>query len=164
MRFPQTPATRILDAAGIAWSGHSYHHDPRSPSYGREAARELGVDADRVLKTLVVSVSSALGLAIIPVSRSLNLKSAARTLAAVGVPRARTATLADARAAEAATGYVLGGISPLGTRRPLPTMLDLSAITHETVFVSGGRRGFDIELAPDDLIELTGAEVEELAR
>jgi Cys-tRNA(Pro)/Cys-tRNA(Cys) deacylase len=116
-----------------------------------EAAEALDLPPARVLKTLLVTVPSGLAVAIVPVDGTLDLKAMAAALAA------KSATMADPVAAERATGYVLGGISPIGQRRALPTVLDESATAHPTVFVSGGRRGFDIELAPTDLIRITGA-------
>ncbi|WP_340562255.1 Cys-tRNA(Pro) deacylase [Streptomyces sp. GSL17-111] len=146
-----TPATVALTAAGVAFTVHSYPHDPAAGSYGEEAARALGVGPERVFKTLVAEVDGALTVAVVPVSGSLDLKALA---AAVGGKRA---VMADPAAAERSSGYVRGGISPLGQRRPLPTVVDVSARAHATVCVSGGRRGLEIELAPADLIAQTGA-------
>jgi Cys-tRNA(Pro)/Cys-tRNA(Cys) deacylase len=148
-----TPATVAATEAGIAFTLHTYQHDPAAASYGEEAAQALGADPERVLKTLVAEVDGALTVAVVPVSASLALKALA---AAAGGKRA---VLADPAAAERATGYVLGGISPLGQRKRLPTVLDASAAGHATVWVSAGRRGLEIELAPADLIRLTGATV-----
>ncbi|MCZ7413750.1 Cys-tRNA(Pro) deacylase [Streptomyces sp. WMMC897] len=146
-----TPATVALTAAGVAFTVHAYEHDPAAASFGREAAAALGVEAARVFKTLVAEVDGALTVAVVPVSGSLDLKALA---AAVGGKRA---TMADPAAAERSSGYVRGGISPLGQRRALPTVVDASARQHATVCVSAGRRGLEIELAPADLIALTGA-------
>ncbi|GAB3286119.1 Cys-tRNA(Pro) deacylase [Sinomonas notoginsengisoli] len=152
---PGTPATTALDAAGVAYTARAYVHDPSSSSYGLEAAQALGVDPERVFKTLMVEIpagaSSQLCVAVVPVAGSLDLKAAA---AAFGVKKA---AMADLAAAERRSGYVRGGISPLGQRLPSPTAVDISALDHETVLVSGGRRGFDIELAPKDLVRLTDA-------
>jgi Cys-tRNA(Pro)/Cys-tRNA(Cys) deacylase len=148
---PSTPATIALERAGIAFTRRTYTHDPAAASYGMEAAKALDLPPARVLKTLLVTVPSGLAVAIVPVDGTLDLKAMAAALAA------KSATMADPVAAERATGYVLGGISPIGQRRALPTVLDESATAHPTVFVSGGRRGFDIELAPTDLIRITGA-------
>jgi Cys-tRNA(Pro)/Cys-tRNA(Cys) deacylase len=148
---PSTPATIALERAGIAFTRRTYTHDPAAASYGMEAAEALDLPPARVLKTLLVTVPSGLAVAIVPVDGTLDLKAMAAALAA------KSATMADPVAAERATGYVLGGISPIGQRRALPTVLDQSATAHPTVFVSGGRRGFDIELAPTDLIRITGA-------
>ncbi|MDT0346495.1 Cys-tRNA(Pro) deacylase [Streptomyces litchfieldiae] len=153
-----TPATVAATRAGVAFSLHSYEHDPAAPSYGEEAARALGTDPRRVLKTLVAEVDGALTVAVVPVSASLGLKALA---AAVGGKRA---AMADPAAAERTTGYVLGGISPLGQRKRLPTVVDSSAAGHATVFVSAGRRGLEIELAPADLVTLTDAVTAPIAR
>jgi Cys-tRNA(Pro)/Cys-tRNA(Cys) deacylase len=154
---PGTPATAALEAAGVPYTARGYDHDPSAASYGAEAAAALGVEPDRVFKTLMVEVAAAsgsrLGVAVVPVSGSLDLKAAAAALGG------KKAAMADAAAAERRTGYVLGGISPLGQRQPSPTVVDDSALGHATVLVSGGRRGFDIELAPADLVRLTGATV-----
>ncbi len=123
---------------------HEYAHDPKVASYGLEAAEKLDVDPDRVFKTLVVSVDGTLTVAVVPVAAQLDLRSLGKR-----------AAMADPRAAERATGYVTGGISPLGQRRALPTLIDSSALEHETVYVSAGRRGLEIELAPGDLLALT---------
>jgi Cys-tRNA(Pro)/Cys-tRNA(Cys) deacylase len=149
----ETPATRAAKAAGITYTLHEYDHDPRAASYAGEAAEVLGLDPRRVFKTLVVSVGDDLAVAIVPAADQLDLK-------AVG----KRAAMADMARAEKVTGYVAGGISPLGQRKRLPTFLDESATEHDTVFVSAGRRGLEIELAPADLVALTGAEVRSLAR
>lgn len=146
-----TPAMAALSAAGAAFTVHSYEHDPAAASYGEEAAQAMGVAAERVFKTLVAEVDGVLTVAVVPVAGSLDLKALA---AAVGRKRA---AMADPAAAERATGYVRGGISPLGQRRALPTVVDASALGHPTVFVSGGRRGLELELAPADLVAVTGA-------
>lgn len=161
-----TPATTALEHAGVPHTRHSYAHDPRAiadgGSYGEEAAAALGLHPDTVLKTLLVMLEGAprpgLGVAVVPVSHRLDVKAAA---AALGVKRA---TMAEPRAAERATGYVIGGISPLGQRTPLPTVVDVSATAHPVVYVSGGRRGLDLGLAPGDLIRLTGAVVAAVTR
>ncbi|MCP9959342.1 Cys-tRNA(Pro) deacylase [Streptomyces sudanensis] len=146
-----TPATTALAAAGVPFTVHEYAHDPASPSYGEEAAEALGVAPERVFKTLVADVDGALTVAVVPVAGRLDLKALA---AAVGGKRA---VMADPAAAERATGYVRGGISPLGQRRRLATVLDASASRHGTICVSAGRRGLEVELAPAHLAELTGA-------
>lgn len=145
-----TPATLALTRAGIPFTTHAYEHDPRSSSYGLEAAAALCLDPAAVFKTLVAEVDGSPVVAIVPVSGILDLKALA---AARG---GRRADLAEAATAQRLTGYVLGGISPIGQRRPLPTLLDESAILLATVYVSGGRRGLDIGLAPDDLLAVTG--------
>jgi len=144
-----TPATLALTRAGIPFTTHAYDHDPRSSSYGLEAAAALGLDPAAVFKTLVAEVDGSPVVAIVPVSGTLDLKALA---AACG---GRRADLAEAATAQRLTGYVVGGISPIGQRRPLPTLLDESAILLATVYVSGGRRGLDIGLAPDDLLAVT---------
>ncbi len=153
-----TPAMAALGAAGVAFTVHSYEHDPAAASYGEEAARAMGVAAERVFKTLVAEVDGVLTVAVVPVAGSLDLKALA---AAVGRKRA---AMADPAAAERATGYVRGGISPLGQRRALPTVVDASALEHSTVFVSGGRRGLELELAPADLVAVTRATTAAIGR
>jgi Cys-tRNA(Pro)/Cys-tRNA(Cys) deacylase len=152
-----TPATVALTAAGTPFTLHAYDHDPSSPSYGEEAAEALGVSPDRVFKTLVADVDGALTVAVVPVAGQLDLKALA---AAVG----KRAAMADPSAAERTTGYVRGGISPLGQRKRLPTVVDASAPAHETVCVSAGRRGLEVELSPTDLVSLTSATVAPIAR
>ena len=146
-----TPATVALTTAGIGFVAHPYTHDPRATSYGLEAAEALGVAPERVLKTLLASLDGALVVGIVPVSGQLDLKALARAL---GGSRA---VMAEVAAAERATGYVAGGISPFGQKRSLPTVVDAGALEHATVFVSGGRRGLDLEVAPNDLVAATGA-------
>ncbi|MER6527458.1 Cys-tRNA(Pro) deacylase [Streptomyces sp. NPDC001508] len=146
-----TPATVALTAAGVAFTVHSYEHDPAHPSYGEEAAEAMGVSPDRVFKTLVADVDGALTVAVVPVAGSLDLKALA---SAVGGKRA---AMADPALAERTTGYVRGGISPLGQRKTLRTVLDESASVHATICVSAGRRGLEVELSPDDLAALTDA-------
>ncbi|NGN65850.1 Cys-tRNA(Pro) deacylase [Streptomyces sp. A7024] len=153
-----TPATVALTTAGKPFTVHAYEHDPAVASYGEEAAEALGVDPGQVFKTLVAEVDGALTVAVVPVSGSLDLKALA---SAAGGKRA---TMADPAAAERTTGYVRGGISPLGQRKRLPTVVDASASSYETVCVSAGRRGLEVELAPADLAELTGAVVAPIAR
>jgi Cys-tRNA(Pro)/Cys-tRNA(Cys) deacylase len=153
-----TPATVALTAAAVPYRLHAYEHDPAAPRYGEEAARALGVPPERVFKTLVADVDGDLTVAVVPVTGSLDLKALA---AAVGGKRA---TMADPAAAERTTGYVLGGISPLGQRRALRTVLDASVEGQETVFVSAGRRGLEVEVSPTALAELTRATVSPVAR
>jgi Cys-tRNA(Pro)/Cys-tRNA(Cys) deacylase len=130
---------------------HPYTHDPSAQSYGAEAAEALGIDPSRVFKTLMVDVEGRLAVAIVPVSGTLDLKAMAAALGA------KKAAMADPAAAQRRTGYVLGGISPIGQRQPSPTVLDSTALGLDTILVSGGRRGLDVELAPADLARLTGA-------
>lgn len=153
-----TPATVALSAAGVWFELHPYEHDPRAASYGLEAAEVLGVAPEQVFKTLLADVDSELVVAVVPVSGQLDLKALAR---AVGAGKAQ---MADPAAAQRATGYVVGGISPLGQRRAHRTVVDETAATFSTVFVSAGRRGLDVELAPADLIRLTDAAVAPIGR
>ena len=148
-----TPAIVAAERAGIPFEVHEYDHDPRATSYGLEAVEKLGVEPDRVFKTLVADVDGTLTVAIVPVEAQLDLR-------ALG----KRTRMADVRAAERATGYVAGGISPLGQRRALPTVIDESALAFDTIHVSAGRRGLDIELSPADLVRLTGARVQRIAR
>ncbi|GEC04065.1 Cys-tRNA(Pro)/Cys-tRNA(Cys) deacylase [Streptomyces spinoverrucosus] len=153
-----TPATVALTAAGVEFTIHSYDHDPSHPSYGEEAAEAMGVSPDRVFKTLVADVDGTLTVAVVPVAGTLDLKALA---SAVG---GKKATMADPSLAERTTGYVRGGISPLGQRKQLPTVLDASAAAHATICVSAGRRGLEVELAPDDLTKLTEATLAPIGR
>ncbi|HKJ12493.1 MAG TPA: Cys-tRNA(Pro) deacylase [Ornithinimicrobium sp.] len=146
-----TPATVALRRAGVGFSVHAYEHDPAAESYGDEAAAALGVAAERVFKTLLADTGNGLVVAVVPVSSRVDLKALA---SAAGVKKA---TMADPVAAERATGYVVGGISPVGQRSSLPTVLDTSAGDFDTILVSGGRRGVDVELRPGDLARVTGA-------
>ena len=146
-----TPATVALTAAGIAFEVRAYEHDPRAASYGTEAAEALGVDPARVFKTLLASPRRQAGRRHRPGHGQLDLKALARALGG------SKAVMAEVAAAERATGYVAGGISPIGQKRAHPTVLDASALEHATILVSGGRRGFDLELAPTDLVAITGA-------
>jgi Cys-tRNA(Pro)/Cys-tRNA(Cys) deacylase len=142
----------------VPFTEHPYEHDADAASYGLEAASALGLAPDQVFKTLMVSVDGSLVVGIVPVSGQLDLKAVA---AAVGGKRA---TMADPAAAERATGYVVGGISPVGQRRAHRTVLDDSALGFDTVYVSGGRRGLDIGLSPGDLVRVTGAVLAPVAR
>jgi Cys-tRNA(Pro)/Cys-tRNA(Cys) deacylase len=152
-----TPATKLLKSAGIEFIEHEYSHDPNSTSFGLEAAEKLGVDPNRVFKTLIANVDETFAVAIVPVNQQVSLKSLSRTLSA------KRATMADPAHAARLTGYVVGGISPLGQKRLLNTVIDESAKQFETILVSGGRRGFDIELSPNDLAELLSAIFAEIA-
>ncbi len=152
-----TPATALLAKLGIAYSVHEYPHDPRHGSYGLEASEALGIPPERVFKTLVADVGGTLTIGVVPVTGQLDLKSLA---AAAGGKRA---AMAGAIAAERATGYVVGGISPLGHRKRLPVVIDSSALRHATVFCSGGRRGLEIELTPADLVKAAAAAVADIA-
>jgi Cys-tRNA(Pro)/Cys-tRNA(Cys) deacylase len=153
----ETPATRVAQRAGIEHAVHEYAHDPAAASYALEAAEALGLDPARVFKTLVVTdgggTNDGLAVCIVPAAATLDLK-------AVG----KRAAMAPTERAERVTGYVAGGISPLGQRRALPTLVDDSALAHRTIFVSAGRRGLELELAPGDLVRLARAEVRRLRR
>jgi Cys-tRNA(Pro)/Cys-tRNA(Cys) deacylase len=153
-----TPATVALARAGIAFTVHTYEHDPAADSFGLEAATVLGLDPAQVFKTLLVSVDGRLVVAVVPVAGRLDLKAVA---AAVG---GKKAVMADPAAAERATGYVVGGISPIGQKRPHSTVVDDSALAFATVYVSGGRRGLDLGLSPADLVALTSATVAPVRR
>ena len=153
-----TPATAALARAKIPFEVHTYDHDPAAGSFGLEAAAALGLDPERVFKTLLTSVDGRLVVGIVPVSGQLDLKAVA---AAVGGKRA---TMADPTDAERVTGYVVGGISPIGQKRALPTVLDESASAHPTVFVSGGRRGMDLEISTADLVAVTRATLAAIRR
>ena len=146
-----TPATVALDRAGVAHTLRPYDHDPRAVSYGLEAADALGVDPARVFKTLLAALDGELVVAIVPVSGQLDLKALARALGG------SKAVMADVAAAERATGYVAGGISPIGQKRRHRTVLDASALDQPTILVSAGRRGLDLEISPADLVGITGA-------
>lgn len=153
-----TPATTFLKARKVAFELLEYAHDPRAEAYGLEAAEKLGLDPATVFKTLVVSDGAkAHGLALVPVARKLGLPLAAKAL---GWKRAEMGDKADA---QRLTGYVLGGISPFGTKRPLAVVADASLLTPEKVRVSGGRRGLEIEITPADLVSVLAAVVAPIA-
>lgn len=153
-----TPATVALTKAKVEFSTHAYEHDPAAKSYGLEAAEVLGLPAEQVFKTLLVEVDGKLTVGVVPVAKQLDLKAIA---AAAG---GKKAVMADPAAAERSTGYVVGGISPIGQKRALPTVVDSTAADHPTVYVSGGRRGLDIGLSPADLIAVTKARTAAIAR
>ncbi len=157
-----TPAIAALDAAGIVHTVHEYRHDRRSTDYGGEAVavmcERLGVAPAQIFKTLVVDLGDRrLGVAVLPVPQQLSLKSAARAFGAW------KAVLAPAAVVTRTTGYVLGGVSPVGQKTPLPTVVDASALEWDAVLTSAGKRGLEIELAPADLIAVTGAVVADIA-
>ena len=153
-----TTATIALERAKIPFALHEYAHDPRADSFGLEASAALGVPPERMFKTLVATVDGgALAVGVVPVDRHLDLKALA---AAVG---GKKAGMADEAAAERATGYVVGGISPVGQKRRLPIVIDASALEFTAVFCSAGRRGLQMEIAPADLIKATGAKVADIA-
>ena len=156
-----TPATTALDAAGIAYTLHPYDHDPANRHFGDEAAAALGVDPLRIFKTLVVDTGTGrppLAVAVLPVAAQLDLKAMATAL---GVKKV---DLADPAAAARSSGYLVGGISPIGQKTPLPTVIDETAELFDTVYVSAGRRGLQVELAPGDLLRVTGGEFADIAR
>ncbi len=163
-RTGATPAVTAVVAAGVWHRLHEYRHDPAVGSYGLEAAEALEVDPARVLKTLLVELegagrgSGSFAVGILPVDRQLDLKAMAAELGG------KRATLASPAVAERVSGYIVGGISPIGQRQRLRTVIDDSASQHPSIFVSAGRRGFDVELTPADLAALTGAEFATVAR
>ena len=153
-----TPATVALTAAGIPFTPHAYEHDAANTNFGLEAAEVLGVDPEQVFKTLLADVDGALTVAIVPVTGKLDLKALAATVGG------KKAEMADPRLAERKTGYVVGGISPIGQKARHTTVLDETAELFDTIYVSGGKRGFDIELAPADLLAITGGTIAAIAR
>lgn len=153
-----TPAFVALHRAGVQFTTHSYVHDPRADSFGMEAAAALGVEPGRVFKTLMAVIDDELCVGIVPVMGSLDLKALADALGG------KRAQMADAAKAQRATGYVIGGISPIGQKRAHRTAVDRTASPWPTIFVSGGRRGLEAELAPADLVRVTKAVVARIAR
>ena len=158
MRDAPTPAVAALARAGITHRIHRYDHDPATTSFGREAAEAVASETGRVLKTLVTSVDGGLVIAVLPVDSELDMKALASAMGA------KRANMADPARAERVTGYVRGGISPVGQKRRLPTVIDERAVGWDTVFVSGGRRGLELEIRPDDLVRVTKARVVAIAR
>lgn len=156
-RLGGTPATLLLQREGISFRLHEFEHDPGDRHYGAAAAAALGADPDQVFKTLLANVeglpSPGIAVGIVPVSGQLSLKELAR---AVG---GKAATMCDPVVAQRVTGYVVGGISPFGQKRLLPTAIDETCELYDTIFVSGGKRGFDIEIAPADLVAVLHAVV-----
>ena len=152
-----TPATVALARAGIDFTLHPYVHQDDTTGYGDEAAEQLGIDPRRIFKTLIAEVSGQLVVAVVPVAHHLDLKALARARGA------KKAQLADPQAATRSSGYVLGGISPIGQRTKLPTVIDSTARDFPTIFVSAGRRGVQVELPPADLIAITDARVGPIA-
>ena len=153
-----TPATVALDKAGIAYTPHAYEHDAANTNFGLEAATVLGLDPEQVFKTLLADLDGALVVAIVPVDGKLDLKALAAALGG------KKAVMADPSLAERKTGYIVGGISPIGQKTAHPTVLDETAELFDTIFVSGGRRGFDLELAPADLLAITSGRTAAIAR
>ena len=158
MSARRTAATRAAQTAGIAFTVHEYVHDAAVVAYGAEAVARLGLDPERVFKTIVVRAGDAHAVAVVPVATEVDLKALAGALGA------KQATLADPTDAQRVTGYVVGGISPLGQKRALPTVIDASAGAFPTLFVSAGRRGLEIELAPDDLCRVVNGSFAVIAR
>ena len=154
-----TPAINTAKKARITFTVHEYEHDPSETSYGLEAANKLGINAERVFKTLVVNTGGKeLAIGIVPVSSKLNMKRVAK---AMGVKKVN---MAEATDVERSTGYVLGGVSPLGQKKILKTVVDSSALEYSTVFISAGRRGLEIELDPRDLQSLTNAVIADISQ
>ena len=154
-----TPAIEAAKSAGISYSIHEYRHDPQADSYGREAADKLGVIPEKIFKTLVVqSDKGGLSVAIVPVLKSLNLKATAAAL------KVKKVHMADKALVQRTTGYLIGGVSPLGQKRALTTLLDESASDHDQIYVSGGRRGLDISISPEDLAMLCRASTLKISR
>ncbi|WP_061300280.1 Cys-tRNA(Pro) deacylase [Herbidospora cretacea] len=153
-----TPATVALTKAGAEFTLHPYEHDANAQAYGEEAADALGVPHERIFKTLVAETEGGLAVAVVPVAGKLDLKAFAAAL------KGKKAAMAEAAKVERVTGYVVGGISPLGQRRALPTVVDASALAFETIYFSAGRRGLQIETAPSNLVTLTGAVTAEIAK
>ncbi|MDQ7991392.1 MAG: Cys-tRNA(Pro) deacylase [Propionicimonas sp.] len=156
-----TPATAALEAAGIEYVLHPYDHDPANRHFGEEAAAALGVDPLQIFKTLVVEAAGtrpSLAVAVVPVASQLDLKAMASALGAKKVE------LADPAAAARSSGYVVGGISPIGQKAALPTVIDEAAELFDTVYVSAGKRGLQVELAPAELARVTGARFSDIAR
>ncbi|MEE4659707.1 MAG: Cys-tRNA(Pro) deacylase [Halieaceae bacterium] len=154
-----TPGINIARQAGVAHKVHAYPHDPASEAYGLEAAEKLGVPAERVFKTLVVSLDGRqLAVGVVPVAAMLSMKHIARAAGS------KKAAMADRAEVERVTGYVLGGVSPLGQKKRLRTFIDASAARFPTIYVSAGRRGLEIELSPGDLCQLTGGMFAQIAQ
>jgi Cys-tRNA(Pro)/Cys-tRNA(Cys) deacylase len=146
-----TPATKLLNQFGVPYKVHEYQHDPSATSYGLEAADKLGYPYEQVFKTLVVQIDEGFAVAIVPVNRQVNLKSVAKTVGS------KKALLAKPEIASRLTGYVVGGISPVGQKKLLPTVIDEQAQLQDSILVSGGKRGFDIEINPVDLAQIVKA-------
>ncbi|MDP6969667.1 MAG: Cys-tRNA(Pro) deacylase [Gammaproteobacteria bacterium] len=145
-----TPAIVLAETTGIEFQVAAYKHDPSCTAYGLEAAEKLGIAAEKIFKTLVVKLDARqLAVAIVPVTGNLNIKQMAKAM------QAKKAVMADANEVQRSTGYVLGGVSPLGQKKPLSTVLDSSAENHDLIYVSAGKRGLEIALAPKDLLTLT---------
>ncbi|MFB9886125.1 Cys-tRNA(Pro) deacylase [Balneatrix alpica] len=154
-----TPAIKSMEQAKLSFSIHSYEHDPKAPAYGLEAAEKLGLSPEQVFKTLIIKVDAKqLAVAVIPVAKQLDLKAAAAAL------KGKKAEMAPVPEAERATGYIVGGISPLGQKKRLPLLLDHSALTQDKIYISAGRRGLEIALAANDLLKLSAGQAAALTR
>ena len=153
-----TPAINVLKKNKISHRIHHYDHDPNEKAYGEEAALKLELSPDRIFKTLVVNIDHrSMAIALVPVSRQLSLKKMAKTM------KTKKIAMAEKKIVERTTGYLTGGVSPLGQKKRLPMVVNSSALEFETIFVSAGRRGLQIELSPEDLIDLTGSQISEIA-
>jgi Cys-tRNA(Pro)/Cys-tRNA(Cys) deacylase len=154
-----TPAINCLKKAKIEYQIHQYTHDPDSKAYGKEAAEKLNISFDRIFKTLIVSIDDKdIWVAVVPVSKQLDLKLLAKSV------KAKKAHMADKKEVQRTTGYILGGVSPLGQKKRLKTIIDVSALNFDTIYVSAGRRGLQIQLAPKDLSSQTGAKYSEITK
>ena len=151
-----TPCIKLLKKQKIAYLLHQYTHDTKSTSYGKEAIEKLGVSADRVFKTLVVSTDKGLAIAVVPALSMLNMKLLAK---AIGCKKAK---MAETSIVEKTTGYILGGVSPLAQKKKLPTFIDSSVSSFDTIYVSAGKRGLEVKLSPNDLATLTNGLFEKL--